>query len=103
MFSLGLLLPEILFFETLDQVWNSKTGPSTREAMGLFPDWKAATYLLNRDQTTGSPKFYSAVCPFPFCEFTCSDLRMSDSFGKDVYGKTIALLEEDYKSTQLLW
>ncbi|KAM0813604.1 hypothetical protein AB5N19_13600 [Seiridium cardinale] len=98
MFSLGLLLLEIHFFETLDYVRDTKIERSTSKATGQFSDRKAATELLSQVQTLGSPKFYSAVRRFLFCEFTCLDFTLGDeAFCKEVYGKTIALLEEDFQ------
>jgi hypothetical protein len=103
MFSLGTLLLEI-FFETLDHVWDNKMGESTTKGLGQFSDRKAAADLLNQVERFGSPNFYSAVRRFLFCEFNCLDLSMGDEpFCKEVYGKTIALMEEDFKLTQSLW
>ncbi|KAK6071674.1 hypothetical protein SCUP234_09595 [Seiridium cupressi] len=103
MFSLGLLLLEIHFFETLDYVWDAKIERSTSKATGQFSDRKAATELLSQVQILGSPKFYSAVRRFLFCEFTCLDFTLGDeAFCKEVYGKTIALLEEDFQLSYAL-
>lgn len=104
MFSLGLLLLEILLFETLDRVWDPKAENAMPKAVGQFSDWRLAAELLNQVQTVGSPRFYSAVHRFLFCEFISLDTTIgSEVFCKEVYGKTIALLEEDYRASQYLY
>ncbi|KAH8647270.1 hypothetical protein BX600DRAFT_555505 [Xylariales sp. PMI_506] len=101
MFSLGILLLEVFFFEVLDSVWDFRETKVSRRMGSQFSDWKAAKDLLNRVQTMGSPKFYSATHRFLFCEFTSLDT--TETFCKEVYGKAISLLEEDYQSSQSLW
>ncbi|KAF7539538.1 hypothetical protein G7054_g2052 [Neopestalotiopsis clavispora] len=104
MFSLGILLLEILFFDSLDHLGYIKWKESRTKGLGRFSSRKAAMDLLNQVQTLGSPNFYSAVRRILLCEFTCLDFSMGDEpFCKEVYGKTIALMEEDFKLSQSLW
>ncbi|KAF3015045.1 hypothetical protein E8E14_010370 [Neopestalotiopsis sp. 37M] len=104
LFSLGILLFEILLFESLDHVWDTEMERGTARAVGGLTDRKAVANLLGRAQTLGSSNFYSAVRRFLFCDFTCLDFTLRDeAFCREVYGKTIALMEEDFQSSQQLW
>lgn len=92
LFSLGILLSEILLSRTMDHIWDAKIGK---------PIPNAVIDLLREIETRDSSKFYSAIHRFLFCKF---DFTLGDeTFCKEVYGKAIALMEEDLQLPQSIW